>query len=77
MGIETDKTQKQIKSLIAETFGNEIQREALEKLIFLVINLTKGETISLARYAPDKGEPQMEVCELYDEMKKEEARRGD
>jgi len=34
---------RQIRNLIAEIFGNEIQRKAMEKLIFLVMNLMNKE----------------------------------
>lgn len=43
MSKKIDGAEKQIKNLIAEIFGNEIQREALEKLIHLVMYLMKKD----------------------------------
>lgn len=34
--------------------------------------ISRGKEIKLARYAPDKGEPQMEICEIEEKEPKED-----
>lgn len=59
--------------------GNVTFRKSKARCVIGIVQEVKpnGDVMVLTRYASDKDEPQMEACELYDEIKREKMRRGD